>query len=109
MQELVYLLFVNINPCFISATILIHIYKVATFTGLTLGGALGMDRGMHKLRESLPPNSTLLQVIRENDELKKETLLSGPIKQQESTADLQMELIEDQLSKELTEDQSTTQ
>ncbi|KAI8047807.1 uncharacterized protein B0P05DRAFT_481300 [Gilbertella persicaria] len=51
---------------------------LGTFTGLTLGGILGMDRGMRQLRESLPVNSHLLTLIHENDQLKKETLLNGP-------------------------------
>jgi hypothetical protein len=56
---------------------------VGTFAGLTCGGVLGMDKGMHKLRESLPKDSRLLQIIHENDQLKQqqtqETLFSGPI------------------------------
>lgn len=54
---------------------------MGTFAGLTFGGALGMDRGMHRLRESLPKESQLLSIIRENDELKEklqqETLFGG--------------------------------
>jgi hypothetical protein len=41
-----------------------------------------MDKGMHKLRESLPRDSRLLAIIHENDQLKRqteETLFSGPI------------------------------
>lgn len=38
---------------------------------------------MHKLRESLPQNSKLLEIIHENDQLKRqmsdETLFSGPV------------------------------
>lgn len=52
------------------------------FAGLTFGGALGMDRGMHRLRESLPRDSHLLSIIHENDNLKQqqqETLFSGPV------------------------------
>lgn len=56
---------------------------MGTFAGLTCGGVLGMDKGMHKLRESLPKDSRLLQIIHENDQLKQqqtqETLFSGPI------------------------------
>ncbi|KAI7903013.1 uncharacterized protein BX663DRAFT_509230 [Cokeromyces recurvatus] len=44
---------------------------LGTFIGLVLGGILGMDRGMHKLRKSLPENSELLAIIHENDQLKK--------------------------------------
>lgn len=40
-----------------------------------------MDRGMHKLRESLPDDSRLLAIIRQNDDLRQkelqETLFSG--------------------------------
>ncbi|KAI8096138.1 hypothetical protein BDF21DRAFT_328616 [Thamnidium elegans] len=54
---------------------------LGTFTGLAFGGALGMDRGMHKLRESLPNDSRLLAIIRQNDDLRQkelqETLFSG--------------------------------
>lgn len=54
---------------------------VGTFAGLTFGGALGMDRGMHRLRESLPKDSQLLAIIHENDALKEkiqqETLFGG--------------------------------
>ncbi|KAG0173372.1 hypothetical protein DFQ28_000285 [Apophysomyces sp. BC1034] len=49
---------------------------VGTFTGLTLGGALGMDNGMQKLRESLPADSQLLAIIRDNDRLKVEVAKS---------------------------------
>jgi hypothetical protein len=63
---------------------------VGTFTGLAFGGALGMDRGMHKLRESLPKDSQLLAIIHENDELKQrqlqETLFSGPITEGDSSS-----------------------
>jgi hypothetical protein len=54
---------------------------VGIFSGLVFGGALGMDRGMRTLRESLPKDSQLLRIIHENDDLKKqqETLFSGPI------------------------------
>ncbi|KAI8997066.1 hypothetical protein BDB01DRAFT_769698 [Pilobolus umbonatus] len=41
------------------------------FGGLVCGGALGMDKGMHKLRDTLPADSQLLSIIRSNDELKK--------------------------------------
>jgi hypothetical protein len=76
---------------------------VGTFTGLACGGALGMDKGMHKLRESLPKDSQLLSIIHENDLLKKqqqqqETLFSGPI-----TEDIE-DLIETQLVLESGED-----
>ncbi|KAI7872630.1 uncharacterized protein EV154DRAFT_487536 [Mucor mucedo] len=60
---------------------------LGTFAGLAFGGALGMDRGMHRLRESLPRDSHLLTIIHENDKLKQqrqETLFSGPI-DEEST------------------------
>lgn len=49
-------------------------YIVGTFTGLIFGGALGMDRGMHKLRETLPKESHLLQIIHENDNVRKRKL-----------------------------------
>ncbi|KAG0182243.1 hypothetical protein DFQ29_005126 [Apophysomyces sp. BC1021] len=49
---------------------------LGTFTGLTLGGALGMDNGMQKLRESLPADSQLLAIIRDNDRLKVEVAKS---------------------------------
>lgn len=56
---------------------------MGTFAGLAFGGALGMDRGMHRLRESLPRDSHLLSLIHENDKLKQqqqqETLFSGPV------------------------------
>ncbi|KAI8879300.1 hypothetical protein K501DRAFT_226936 [Backusella circina FSU 941] len=45
---------------------------LGTFTGLAFGGIMGMDKGMHKLRESLPTDSRLLAIIRENDKLKAE-------------------------------------
>lgn len=102
---------------------------MGTFAGLTCGGVLGMDKGMHKLRESLPKDSRLLQIIHENDQLKQqqtqETLFSGPIISNEeegsslfnddsinqlqndiTTTDTQLELIEDQLA---LDDGSTTQ
>ena len=102
---------------------------MGTFAGLTCGGVLGMDKGMHKLRESLPKDSRLLQIIHENDQLKQqqtqETLFSGPIisNEEESSSlfnddsinqlqnditatDTQLELIEDQLA---LDDGSTTQ
>ncbi|GAA5817059.1 hypothetical protein MFLAVUS_010596 [Mucor flavus] len=54
---------------------------LGAFTGLAFGGGLGMDRGMHKLRESLPSDSRLLAIIRQNDDLRQkelqETLFSG--------------------------------
>ncbi|KAG2224904.1 hypothetical protein INT45_010853 [Circinella minor] len=40
------------------------------FTGLALGGALGMDKGMRTLRSKLPHDSKLLAIIRETDELR---------------------------------------
>ena len=50
---------------------------MGTFTGLTLGGLLGMDRGMRQLRNSLPADSHLLALIHENDQLhKRETLFN---------------------------------
>ncbi|CEP19388.1 hypothetical protein [Parasitella parasitica] len=55
---------------------------LGTFAGLTCGGVLGMDKGMHKLRESLPKESRLLEIIHENDQLRQqqqqETLFSKP-------------------------------
>ncbi|KAI8380874.1 hypothetical protein BD560DRAFT_387431 [Blakeslea trispora] len=48
---------------------------LGSFTGLALGGLLGMDRGMRQLRNSLPADSHLLALIHENDQLhKRETL-----------------------------------
>lgn len=49
-----------------------------------------MDKGMHKLRESLPTDSHLLKIIHENDQLKQqaqETLFSGPITPPPSTTE----------------------
>ncbi|KAI9478510.1 MAG: hypothetical protein EXX96DRAFT_571184 [Benjaminiella poitrasii] len=43
---------------------------LGTFAGVVLGGILGMDKGMHKLRTSLPDNSGLLAIIHENDQVK---------------------------------------
>ncbi|KAF1804774.1 hypothetical protein V8B55DRAFT_1497286 [Mucor lusitanicus] len=63
---------------------------LGTFAGLTCGGVLGMDKGMHKLRESLPTDSHLLKIIHENDQLKQqaqETLFSGPITPPPSTTE----------------------
>ncbi|GAN06058.1 hypothetical protein MAM1_0110c05535 [Mucor ambiguus] len=94
---------------------------VGTFAGLTCGGVLGMDKGMHKLRESLPRDSHLLKIIHENDQLKQqaqETLFGGPIRsstedqqdtslfnddavqqlQDDTTTSTQLEMIEDQLA-----------
>jgi hypothetical protein len=33
---------------------------------------MGMNKGMHKLKESLPADSRLLAIIRENEKLKAE-------------------------------------
>ncbi|EPB91564.1 hypothetical protein HMPREF1544_01486 [Mucor circinelloides 1006PhL] len=95
---------------------------LGTFAGLTCGGVLGMDKGMHKLRESLPKDSHLLKIIHENDQLKQqaqERLFSGPIthdtateqdtslfndeaihqlQDDTTTSSAQLELIEDQLA-----------
>lgn len=95
---------------------------MGTFAGLTCGGVLGMDKGMHKLRESLPKDSHLLKIIHENDQLKQqaqERLFSGPIthdtateqdtslfndeaihqlQDDTTTSSAQLELIEDQLA-----------
>ncbi|KAJ8652202.1 hypothetical protein O0I10_012163 [Lichtheimia ornata] len=40
------------------------------FTGLALGGALGMEKGMRTLRTNLPMDSKLLAIIRETDQLR---------------------------------------
>ncbi|KAI9260562.1 hypothetical protein BDA99DRAFT_512462 [Phascolomyces articulosus] len=40
------------------------------FTGLALGGALGMDKGMRTLRSKLPHDSKLLEIIRETDQIR---------------------------------------
>lgn len=84
---------------------------VGTFAGLTCGGVLGMDKGMHRLRESLPKDSHLLKIIHENDQLKQhaqETLFSGPSAEQQqqqqqdallfSDDDVQLEMVQDQLA-----------
>lgn len=43
---------------------------VGFFTGLALGGALGMEKGMRTLRTNLPMDSKLLAIIRETDQLR---------------------------------------
>ncbi|KAI7878342.1 hypothetical protein K492DRAFT_209049 [Lichtheimia hyalospora FSU 10163] len=40
------------------------------FTGLALGAALGMEKGMRTLRTHLPSDSKLLSIIRETDQLR---------------------------------------
>ncbi|KAI9490355.1 hypothetical protein BDB00DRAFT_838141 [Zychaea mexicana] len=40
------------------------------FTGLALGGALGMDKGMRTLRARLPSDSKLLSIIHETDQMR---------------------------------------
>ncbi|KAI9029960.1 hypothetical protein CLU79DRAFT_733419 [Phycomyces nitens] len=44
------------------------------FTGLTLGGALGMNKGMQTLRSSLPSDSGLLTLIHDHDQIKQQEL-----------------------------------
>ncbi|KAK4519120.1 Topoisomerase 1-associated factor 1 [Mucor velutinosus] len=78
---------------------------LGTFAGLTCGGVLGMDKGMHKLRESLPKDSHLLKIIHENDQLKQqaqETLFSGPIAQ--STEQQDTSLFNDDAMQQLQDD-----
>ncbi|KAI8146895.1 hypothetical protein BJV82DRAFT_664995 [Fennellomyces sp. T-0311] len=45
------------------------------FTGLALGGALGMDKGMRTLRSKLPAESKLLEIIRETDQIRAGSVL----------------------------------
>ncbi|ORX56822.1 hypothetical protein DM01DRAFT_1334381 [Hesseltinella vesiculosa] len=43
---------------------------LGTFTGLALGGLMGMSQGMKKVRHNLPADSPLLSIIKENEQLK---------------------------------------
>ncbi|ORY96271.1 hypothetical protein BCR43DRAFT_491387 [Syncephalastrum racemosum] len=56
------------------------------FAGLTLGGMMGMEKGMRTLRNHLPPNSTLLDIIHSNDRLRMEQVFPDqPQTQPQST------------------------
>ncbi|CAO3613380.1 unnamed protein product [Cunninghamella echinulata] len=47
---------------------------LGTFTGLAFGGLLGMSQGMKKLKEGLPLESSLLAIIKENEQLKQQKM-----------------------------------
>ncbi|KAL0095731.1 hypothetical protein J3Q64DRAFT_1711198 [Phycomyces blakesleeanus] len=55
------------------------------FTGLTLGGALGMNKGMQTLRASLPSDSGLLTLIHEHDEIKQQEINQALLQNSDDT------------------------
>ena len=70
-----------------------------------------MDKGMHKLRESLPKDSHLLKIIHENDQLKQqaqETLFSGPITEQQQQQQQDTSLFNDDDMQQLQDDATTS-
>ncbi|KAL1935472.1 hypothetical protein VTP01DRAFT_4612 [Rhizomucor pusillus] len=53
------------------------------FTGLALGTAMGMNKGMRTLRNSLPQDSELRRLIHANDQLRKEAILLSQQQQED--------------------------
>lgn len=63
--------------------ILFHLAQVGFFTGLALGTAMGMNKGMRTLRNSLPQDSELRRLIHANDQLRKEAILLSQQQQED--------------------------